>query len=148
MLPKDYASAEKMFSAARQHKLTNNTYLTNWQDGALDVMGVRLHSTVIVAFFSDGKVVLDTGGWNSVTTRRRMNQCGFIVHCVAGVLCVRWMGVEWAFSDRITLHPDGTVSGHGVGSASDEIATVRTKKREMELRQRNAASWLLRGEKA
>lgn len=40
----------------------------------IDVIGVRLHSTVVVEMHRDGSYVLDSGGWQTVTTRDRMNR--------------------------------------------------------------------------
>ena len=51
-------------------KLGNNTY------GRIegDSVAIRLHSTDVVTFTTDNKVILDTGGWSTVTTKARMNQ--------------------------------------------------------------------------
>jgi len=35
---------------------------------------VRLHSTAILAFFPDGMIRVNTGGYPTVATKRRMNQ--------------------------------------------------------------------------
>ena len=52
------------------NKLSN--YRTTWFDNG-DHGGVTYHSTNIVAW-KDGKVTLNSGGWETVTTKRKMNQ--------------------------------------------------------------------------
>lgn len=54
----------------QSRKLANNTYAA--RDG--DDIVIRLHSTNIVTYKPDGRVVLDTGGWKTKTTRDRINQ--------------------------------------------------------------------------
>jgi hypothetical protein len=49
----------------------NNTAISRNADGSIVV---RLHSTDVVTVATDGTVTLNTGGWNTVTTRARMNQ--------------------------------------------------------------------------
>ena len=36
--------------------------------------GIRHHNTIIVRYLPDNDVVLDTGGWLSLTTKERLNQ--------------------------------------------------------------------------
>ena len=49
-----------------------STYKTTWfNDGSHG--GVTYHRTNIVSWF-DGKITLRSGGWESVTTKRKMNQ--------------------------------------------------------------------------
>jgi len=37
-------------------------------------VSVRYHNTVVARLNGDGTVTLNTGGWQTVTTKRRMNQ--------------------------------------------------------------------------
>jgi hypothetical protein len=53
-----------------RRKLENNTYLERHDDS----IAVRLHGTDVLAFYRDGGIGIDTGGWNTVTTRDRMNR--------------------------------------------------------------------------
>lgn len=50
--------------------VANNTMLTRYSDGPITVV---LHWTNILQFHPDNTVTLRMGGWNSVTTRARMN---------------------------------------------------------------------------
>ena len=38
------------------------------------VLRVRYHSTNVVTVYPNGRIVLDTGGWRTATTKLRMNQ--------------------------------------------------------------------------
>ena len=52
-------------------KIGNNTWAEMLSGG---VIGIRLHNTIIVELSPDGPVKFTTGGWNTVTTRERINQ--------------------------------------------------------------------------
>jgi hypothetical protein len=80
--PRSFGGARVLFEAraktrARGIKLANHTYLA-WETDPGDItvawFGVRLHSTMVVTFLPDGRTVLDTGGWKTVTTRDRINR--------------------------------------------------------------------------
>lgn len=53
-------------------KIANNTRVEDLGDGAF---GVRLHGTVVVRFYPDGRVQLDSGRYRTVTTKERINRC-------------------------------------------------------------------------
>ena len=52
-------------------KLLNHTYAVRRENGRI---AVRLHNTDVVTFDPNGDVMIDTGGWKTVTTKSRMNQ--------------------------------------------------------------------------
>ena len=54
-----------------QRKVANNTYARIEQNG--DVV-FRLHSTDIVTIHPDNTATLKNGGWNSSTTKERINR--------------------------------------------------------------------------
>ena len=69
---KNYEAANALLSG-RYHngrKLENNTYLSRLDDKTI---AVRLHATDVVTYHKDGRIVLDTGGWQTVTTKDRLN---------------------------------------------------------------------------
>ena len=72
----DYKTAKAMLGKRSSRKLCNNTYLKR-QSGQTPEkpppITVRLHSTDIVTFEPNGRITLDLGGYNTVTTRNRMN---------------------------------------------------------------------------
>lgn len=51
-------------------KLQNNTYAQRRYSGQI---AIRLHATDILTFHEDGRINVSTGGWDTVTTRSRMN---------------------------------------------------------------------------
>ena len=82
-----YAAALEVWAEHKRRdriKLAHNTYLVPGPDNHPDTptpgaeedcpiyFAVRLHSTDIVTFHANGDVVLDTGGWRTVTTIHRM----------------------------------------------------------------------------
>ena len=71
-----------------QRKVANNTYARIEQNG--DVV-FRLHSTDIVTIHPDNTATLKNGGWNSNTTKERINRYSPI-----GVYQKNW---EWFLTD-------------------------------------------------
>jgi len=77
-------------------------------DGILNVV---YHATHVVRSFPGGKIVLDTGGWHTVTTKTRMNQAanqfrlGYWVFQKDFEWFVKWKGRTLTFDERtITLN--------------------------------------------
>jgi hypothetical protein len=68
----DYTKADSMLQGRcrMSRKLGNNTYLLRGNEGEI---AVKLHATHILTFYKDGSIRVCTGGWNTVTTRARMN---------------------------------------------------------------------------
>ena len=68
-----YARATAELSKGRpkgqRRKINNNTYLERRD---VNTVALKLHDTDIVTYHEDGTVVLDTGGWKTLTTRDRM----------------------------------------------------------------------------
>lgn len=54
-----------------QKKLENNTYLHQIDE---DTFGVKLHNTDVVLIHSDGTYTLNTGGYETNTTKSRINE--------------------------------------------------------------------------
>lgn len=73
MTPTDYDSAARVLAGGRSkdsRKIANNTWLERRGDHEI---AVRLHGTDVVTFHDDGSVTFRTGGWNTSTTRARLN---------------------------------------------------------------------------
>ncbi len=92
-------------------KLAHNTYLR--REGSDFV--IRLHATDIITYHADGSITLDSGGWQTVTTKDRFNRFvdGFRVSSEKSVWYLHKIG-EWqspvsAFYDRMTFASDGTM---------------------------------------
>ena len=82
---------------------------------------IRLHHTDIVTVKSNGDIVLDSRGWRTSTTKDRMN-CSLIspwrIYQENKIWYVfkGWTPYDagkYVFTDGITLHADGTVTGAG-----------------------------------
>ncbi len=95
--PNNYLQALKMLNGSDARTIGYNTYLEkdSWESGTIHV---RLHATNIVTFYAcTDSVRVNTGGWQTITTRERMNRYlpeGFRVFNSKRVM---WMGL-----------PDGT----------------------------------------
>ena len=91
------ALAKKVGTSVRRY-VANGTEYT----------AVKYHQTEIV-IFSDKGILLDTGGWETATTKRRMNQVsdiyglGFHVYTKGGILMVDFKGESKLFSDAMVL---------------------------------------------
>lgn len=56
---------------AERRKVGNNTYAEILSDGSV---GIMLHSTYVVKIHADGTYTLNSGGWQTSTTKDRINQ--------------------------------------------------------------------------
>lgn len=98
-----FAECEKINSTRRSNKLAGHTYLVRIDD---DTYAVRLYSTDIVRIHRDGTYELNSGGYMTDTTKRRINEFA-PVHVYA-------RGGEWylsghvLFVDRMLTRGDGT----------------------------------------
>jgi hypothetical protein len=110
-IPCSYDDALEIFERRRRNstlsrgvKLANNTYMT-WEDTSEDPkwFGVRFHHTTIVEFYSDGTIALNTGGWETVSTKSRMNDCltQYGIHQEKFV----WYVTEYGRSERVLPIP-------------------------------------------
>ena len=66
-----FSQCESLIGKRDSKKLENNTYLERINP---DCYGVRLHSTYVVRVYRDGRYVIDSGGWLTVTTKDRINK--------------------------------------------------------------------------
>lgn len=78
-----YGWAEDKLDGKHSVKLANNTRLVRFPQGVWhlgkvsetgDVFGVVLHNTTILAVDNRGLITVNTGGWQTVTTKQRINQ--------------------------------------------------------------------------
>lgn len=133
---RDYESAKHFLSKHRDRptKLANNTtveWLTEpFRDGG-GVIGVKLHHTYIVQYHEGGTILLNTGGYASVTTKQRMNQL------LRGRAHIAQVDFDWFLTvkrgevemgQRAVLWPDGSVETlpsqlRGFGEREPEHAT-------------------------
>ena len=87
------------------------------------IFHVRYYATNVVTFLSDGRTILRDGGWTTVTTKARMNACGFGVHVGAGGY---WWVAGHLYVDGIILGPDlapiGVEEPWGIASYAQAVA--------------------------
>lgn len=70
----NHAEAIKMVKGKRntnRRKVGNNTYAEILHDNSV---GIMLHNTYVVKIHEDNTYTLQTGGWQTVTTKDRINQ--------------------------------------------------------------------------
>jgi len=110
-------------------KLAHSTFIRHREgaDGSM-IYAVTLHGTPVVEFLPNGNVLLDTGGWQTFTTRDRMNRCGVCIGMRSGIAYVRHHGREYLYADGMILRKRGGVSytrKKAVGSVADAIRRRR-----------------------
>ena len=70
--PKGYSFNEwdEILGTRNSRKVANNTYAE--RIGA-DTIGIRLHNTYIVEYHRDRSIIINDGGYRTVTTKARIN---------------------------------------------------------------------------
>ena len=106
-LPRSYNAARVFLAGRVTRKAAHNTFVRCVTEG----YAVRYHKTDVVTFKADGRVIINTGGWDTRTTRDRIRSCGIQCFRFNGVTSITWAKNDWVLYDGLTLHPDGTVSG-------------------------------------
>ena len=116
-----YFAFDRALGNRDERTVANNTRLIRRRGAETEAIALRLHSTDVVTFCLDGRIVLATGGWNTVTTRQRINAAlhgtDFRVGTERRALMLYRFGTldertryEWDDS-RVTILPDGSVLG-------------------------------------
>lgn len=77
---------------SQSKKIANNTLEINYPDGR---KAYRLHDTDIVIYHTNGDIELNTGGWDTLTTRARMND-----YLPADLGIIREKGMSWVVDKR------------------------------------------------
>lgn len=65
-----FESLNEQLGDRARRKVANNTFLNRRYD---DSIAVTLHRTDVVTAFADGRIVLKSGGWRTLTTKDRIN---------------------------------------------------------------------------
>ncbi len=142
--PQSYSEARDILDDRTQRKIAHSTTLRRviGPDGQ-PAYAVQYHITDIVTFHSDGSVQFDTGGWNSSTTRGRMDLCapvgwgvcqedGELVlrHLDSGIAYVpqgsQWRLLKVAGSDSLQPSPDCYRKVSGVLVKDDGVPYILT----------------------
>ncbi len=106
------------------------TYLRLLPD---DAIAVTLYSTDVVTLYPDGRTVLNTGGWRTVTTKERMNRFLPEGWSVWSDRSVWYLGrgpwtenpEKYTFEDGIAIDGNGNVSGTSARSPKELQALNR-----------------------
>lgn len=69
----DFSSMSQKLRSRESRKIANNTYLVRRDP---ETIAVKLHATDVVTYHSDGTVTLRSGGYETVTTKDRLNHFG------------------------------------------------------------------------
>ncbi len=104
--PRDFKTADAQLTGRNREsrKIARNTYLK--RRGVS--IAVQLHDTDVVTYSPDGSITLNSGGWNTVTTRDRMNTFSpFRVGTERGTAYVSSNGKRYRYFDGITFGPRG-----------------------------------------
>ena len=67
---RSFQSALNVLNGKNARKIGNNTILKRYDN---DTIAVDLHYTDIVTYHRDGRIIVNTGGYNTNTTRHRLN---------------------------------------------------------------------------
>jgi hypothetical protein len=120
-------------------KLCNNTYLRrdySHRNGEND-LAVRLHSTDVVVFHPNGSVTLNTGGYNTVTTKDTINcysPCR--VWSERGQMFVGVNGKSYPFDRTVTVDAKGKIRG------ALDAEKIKAQFREFDREAARVSRWL------
>lgn len=87
-------------------KIQNNTWLERNRFGQEEVIRLVLHNTAILTWLPDGTIILKANGWQTVTTKQRLNAYAGPVSVFTGVHKPRayncwWVGhASWRVAER------------------------------------------------
>lgn len=66
-----FDDAKKIIKNRQTKKIKNNTYLVKIDE---ETIGVKLHATIVVKIHKNGAYTLNSDGWQTVTTKQRINE--------------------------------------------------------------------------
>ncbi|MFA5186659.1 MAG: hypothetical protein WC551_09305 [Patescibacteria group bacterium] len=119
-----YQEAAALLGKRESRKLANNTYMVRDTDKQITI---RLHATSIITFLAGGKIILDSGGWKTPTTKDRLNMGPWRIEQAGGIWYLHYEGMESVFYDGITLYRGKIVKPQALEKA------IREHKRIMAL---------------
>lgn len=125
----NFDQAQEMFKTARdlgegkRRKLENNTYLYQLDD---DTFGIMLHATYVVKIHRNGTFTLNSGGWQTPTTKDRINNYSPVR---------MWQHLGIWYIDKDEVFEDGCIvnsEGKRVDAGTKDAATVEKIKRKLD----------------
>jgi 3'-phosphoadenosine 5'-phosphosulfate sulfotransferase (PAPS reductase)/FAD synthetase len=131
---KSYQEALEKLGKRSSRKLENHTYLIHYHEAKPHYIGIRLHNTDVVKYYQDGRIVLNSGGWKTPTTKDRINKYAPVnVWTDKGIW---YIGQNWnkpaeaIYQDDMVINPDGTFSGVMTMEQAKEETKLRGKVRK------------------
>lgn len=138
MLPMDrdywleYIARTPKGRKTNRRPIANNTYVRSEEGGCVYI---RLHNTDIITLNTLDQIILDSGGWLTVTTKDRMNRfnegMGYCVFSEQGIWYVSFNAKDYYFENGMILSLELPSEGR---KAYVEFAIERDKSKEKELR--------------
>lgn len=113
----------------KKRKLENNTYLDiiPGMGEANPTYAVRFHATRIVVYYENGDVVLNSGGWRTMSTKARINEFSPLqVWQANGLWTVAWRDIRVPFADGITFN---VITKEVSGAGEDPKAEVKLRRK-------------------
>lgn len=107
------ANAKLTGRCKESRKVGRNTYLKRRPNNAI---ALRFHNTDILTFYKNGRIEVATGGWNTITTRQRINQFlpgGQGVHSENGTAVLCTQKSKRILKGIAKILPNGFISGGG-----------------------------------
>lgn len=122
---RSWEAAHKYLGAKEDRPVANNTRIHRLPNGDI---GIMLHATYVVTYCFNGPVILNSGGWKTVTTKDRINR--FVPSCISlfqagGQWYVSINGVKHAYCDGMKIASDGQIL---FGSTADYQKTRRVNR--------------------
>ena len=106
----NYTQAETKLNCRTSRKIANNTTLHRID---ADSIAVQLHATNVVTYHRDGRIILNTGGWRTSTTKTRLNDYSPArISQRKGEWFVRFNGIEVPFENGLNVAPQLELGGH------------------------------------
>lgn len=107
-----YYKAQSILKGRDERKIANNTRLIKQSE---DSISIRHWSTDIITFYQDGRILIDTNGYHTVTTIARLN--AYLPRYRIGsdrgsmVIYDSETGVDYEYNDGMIINADGSVTG-------------------------------------
>src|SRR4030095_13736112 len=115
--------AKQLSGVTSARKLDNNTFELQYANGN---RAIRLHDTNIVLFYPDGRIKLNTGGWQTPVTKDRMNRFSpFLITQRKGAWYITVNGIEQDFfCGMILKHGEVITEQEETGAGFKSIAAI------------------------
>ena len=132
--PFTYASAKARLNGRTYEKLDNKSFLEVLDQSTI---GLRLYDTVIVRYYRDGDIILDSGHYTTVATKDYMNTFveGSPIESIKGLWTVinPKTGFHHYFNDGVTIYANGSVSTKAlfIDIASEKLNTPLASEKEV-----------------